>query len=96
MEVLITYLCDKKACSDQCPDFDGLCNHTFNKEHAIHKDSLTDTLFHPVLGSSGEIIAFEERESDNLKQKIIDVRDAIAKSIGISFENEEREDFKNE
>ena len=83
MEVLITYLCDKKACGDQCPDFAGLCNHTFNKEHAIHKDSLSDTLFHPLLGDSGEIIAFEES-------------DTIAKSIGISFENEEREDFKNE
>ena len=96
MEVLITYLCDKKACGDQCPDFTGLCNHTFNKEHAIHKDSLFNTLFHPVLGNSGEIIAFEEMEFDNLKQKIIDVRDEIAKSIGISFENEESEDFKNE
>lgn len=62
MEVLVTYLCDKKKCGDQCPDFDGLCNHTFDKEHAIHKDSLTDTLFHPVLGGSGEIIAFEELE----------------------------------
>ena len=66
MEVLITYLCDKKACGDQCPDFAGLCNHTFNKEHAMHKDSLSDTLFHPLLGDSGEIIAFEERESDNI------------------------------
>ena len=92
MEVLITYLCDKKACGDQCPDFDGLCNHTFNKEHAIHKNNLSDTLFHPVLGNSGEIIAFEEMESDNIKQKIIDVRDEIAKLIGISFENEESED----
>ena len=60
MEVLVTYLCDKKACGDQCPDSVGLCNHTSNKEHAMHKDSLTDTLFHPVIDDSGEIITFEE------------------------------------
>ena len=92
MEGLVTYLCDKKACGDQCPDSEGLCNHTFNKEHAMHKDSLADTLFHPVLDDSGEIIGFEEMESDNIKQKIIDARDEIAKLVGISVKNEESED----
>ena len=32
----ILYLCDGKACGDECPN--ELCHHTVNLEHALHKD----------------------------------------------------------
>lgn len=58
--VLVAYLCDKKACRGKCPN--DLCNHTFNKDHAINKDELNESLFRCIMDESGVIIAFEEIE----------------------------------
>ncbi len=33
----ILYLCDGKACGDECPN--ELCHHTSKWEHALHKDA---------------------------------------------------------
>lgn len=33
----ILYLCDGKACGDECPNED--CHHTLQWEHALHKDA---------------------------------------------------------
>lgn len=32
----ILYLCDGKACGDECPN--ELCHHTTELEHALHPD----------------------------------------------------------
>lgn len=32
----ILYLCDGKACGDECPN--ELCHHTAKLEHALHPD----------------------------------------------------------
>ena len=33
----VLYLCDGKACGDECPN--ELCHHTTRWEHALHKDA---------------------------------------------------------
>lgn len=33
----VIYLCDGKACGDECPNED--CHHTTQWEHALHKDA---------------------------------------------------------
>ena len=33
----VLYLCDGKACGDECPN--ELCHHTSDWEHALHRDA---------------------------------------------------------
>lgn len=33
----ILYLCDGRACGDECPN--EMCHHTNKWEHALHKDA---------------------------------------------------------
>lgn len=42
----VLYLCDGKACGDECPN--ELCHHTNQWEHALHKDTdLKDFIARP-------------------------------------------------
>lgn len=42
----VLYLCDGKACGEECPN--EMCHHTTNREHALHKDvDLKDFISRP-------------------------------------------------
>lgn len=56
-QIDILYLCDRKACK-KCSEF---CEHTINKEHAIHKDDLDGRMFEYVdVGLSSALYELKE------------------------------------
>lgn len=58
----ILYLCDGKQCYDG-PCENEMCRHTFEIEHAIHKDDLDGRLFeYADEGLGGRIGFFEVEE----------------------------------
>lgn len=54
----VAYICDGNVCGGDICSTE--CNHTFDVEHALHKDSLDSCKFQAVLDEGGNIIAFEE------------------------------------